>query len=138
MISIITTFDEIFNHILNMSWLYHFNSTLKIPLIWFHKECLDEIFMQTNIIMLKKQILLKIIFIWKITRSILEAFAPKSIIHIIKMLDWIKEKNSPKIIQFFFKTHFFGLKWPLQKNLVFQNANLTKMSTLTQRYVHFD
>jgi hypothetical protein len=44
MIQIITTFDEIFKHTLNMSWLYHFNSIWKIPFIWFHKKHLDEVF----------------------------------------------------------------------------------------------
>jgi hypothetical protein len=44
----ITTFDELFNHILNISWLYHFNSIWKIPFIWFHKKHLDEVFHSNN------------------------------------------------------------------------------------------
>jgi hypothetical protein len=48
MIQIITTFDEICRHMLNMSWLYHFNSIWKIPLMWFHKKHLDEVFHSNN------------------------------------------------------------------------------------------
>jgi hypothetical protein len=43
-IQITTTFDEVLNHILNMSWLYHFNSVRNIPLMWFHKKKLNEVF----------------------------------------------------------------------------------------------
>jgi hypothetical protein len=43
-IQIITTFDEIFNHILNMNWLYHFNSIWKFHSCDFTKKYLDEVF----------------------------------------------------------------------------------------------
>jgi hypothetical protein len=33
---------------------------------------------------------------------------------------------------------FIGLIASLQENATFQKANLTKMTTLTQGYVHFD
>jgi len=44
MIQIITTLDEVFSHILNVSSLNHFNSIWKVSLLWFHKKHLDEIF----------------------------------------------------------------------------------------------
>jgi hypothetical protein len=38
MIQIIVKLDEIFNHILNMSWLYHFSSIWEVSFFWFHKK----------------------------------------------------------------------------------------------------
>jgi len=44
-IQIITTLDEVLNHVLNMSWLKHFNSIWKGPFMWFHKKHLDKVFL---------------------------------------------------------------------------------------------
>jgi hypothetical protein len=41
MIQIITLLDEVLNDVLNMIWLYHFNSILKVPLLWFHKKTIE-------------------------------------------------------------------------------------------------
>jgi hypothetical protein len=38
MIKIIAKLNEVFIHILNMSWLYHFNYNWKVWLMWFHKK----------------------------------------------------------------------------------------------------
>jgi hypothetical protein len=59
-IQIIAKLDEIFSHILNMNWLYHFNYNWKVWFeMWFHKKHMDKIFIQMNINVLKKNTLLK-------------------------------------------------------------------------------
>ncbi len=59
MIKIIAKLNEIFIHILNMSWLYHFNYNWKVWLMWFHKKTSREIFHSNEQSVLKKNILLK-------------------------------------------------------------------------------
>jgi hypothetical protein len=43
-IQMIVNFDEIPSHILNISWLYHFNSIWNVPFMWFHKIYICEDF----------------------------------------------------------------------------------------------
>jgi hypothetical protein len=59
MIQIIAKLDEIFSHILNMDWLYHFNYNWKVCFMWFHKKTYGHFFIQTSISVFKKYILLK-------------------------------------------------------------------------------
>jgi len=99
MIQTIAKLDEVFSHILNMNWLYHFNYNWKVWLMWFHKKHLDKFFIQMNRSVLKKNNLLKIIFIWKMTRSMLEAFVSKSILYVHQNARWNQRKIAPKIKQ---------------------------------------
>jgi hypothetical protein len=84
---IIAKLDEVFSYILNMSWLYHFNYNWKVWFMWFYKKHLDNFFNQTSINVLKNKKNCNFIFIWKITRIILEALASKSILYIYQTLD---------------------------------------------------
>jgi hypothetical protein len=60
-IQIIAKLDEIFSHILNMNWLYHFNYNWKVWFeMWLHKKHLDKFFIQMNINVLKKKIVEKL------------------------------------------------------------------------------
>jgi hypothetical protein len=59
MIPIITTLDEVLSHILNVSWLNHFNSIWKVSLMWFHKKHLDEVFHSNKHNYVSKKKLLK-------------------------------------------------------------------------------
>jgi hypothetical protein len=117
MIQIITTLDEILSHISNISWLYHFNSIWKVPLMWFHKKHLDEVFDSNkhNYVGKKK-------VCWKI---MLQPFVPKSILHVYKKkLDEIKEKW-PQIIQnvFFLKYIFLPKVTPTPPLLYFHPSS---------------
>jgi hypothetical protein len=73
--------DEVFSHILNMNWLYHFNYNWKVWLMWFHKKHLEEFFIQMNISVLKKNILLKNYFHLKVDKNYVEGLYIK--IHFI-------------------------------------------------------
>jgi hypothetical protein len=59
MIQIIVKLDELFNHILNMNWLYHFNYNWTVWFMWFHKNHIDKFFIQTSINVLKNYFHLK-------------------------------------------------------------------------------
>jgi len=92
MIQINVKLNEVLSHILNMKWLYHFNYNWKVWLMWFHKKHLDKFFIQTSTSVLKKTFCWKIIFIWKLTRIMLEAFVSKSILYILSK-HWMKSKK---------------------------------------------
>jgi hypothetical protein len=112
-IQIIAKLNELLNHILNMNWLYHFNCNWKVWLIWFHKKHLDKFFIRISKSVLKKNIFLKIIFIWKMTRIMLEAFVLESILYVYQNAKWNERKFAPKIYQNVLKRVFlFGLKQP--------------------------
>jgi hypothetical protein len=133
MISIITTFDEIFNHILNMSWLYHFNSTLKVPFIWFHKECLDEIFHANKYNYVEKTNFVEIYFHLKNNKNYIGSLCTKIHFTCYQSARLNQGKKFPQNnTKSFFLNTFFWFKVAItKKNATFQNANLTKMSTLT-------
>jgi len=101
MISIIAKLDEIFSYMFNMIWLYHFNYNWKVWLMSFSKTNLDKFFIQKNCknVLKKKKKNWKNIFIWKIIRTMLEAFVSKSILHVYQNARWNQRKIAPKIIQ---------------------------------------
>jgi hypothetical protein len=99
MIQIIAKLDEKLNHILNMNWLYHFNYNWKVWLMWFHKKYMDKFFIQINISVLKKNILLKNYFQLKMKRIMLDAFVSKSILYVYQNARWNQGKIVPKIYQ---------------------------------------
>jgi len=109
MFQIITTFDEVFNHI----WV---DCTISISYEKFHscdftKKIWMRFFNQISIILLKK-ICWKLIFIPKIlTRIMLETFISKSILHMfIKTLDEIQKTLPLKQYKMYFKKYIFLLK----------------------------
>jgi hypothetical protein len=97
MIQIIAKLDEIFNHILNMNWLYHFNYNWKVWLMWNLKKYLDKFFIQMTISVLKKIFCWKFTFIWKMTRIMLEAFVPEFILCVYQNARWNQRKFAHKI-----------------------------------------
>ncbi len=100
MIQIITKLNEIFSHILNMNWLYHFNYNWKVWLMWFHKKHLDKFFIQTSISVLKTNIMLKIYFHLKDDKNYVRGLCIKIEFYMfIKTLDEIYKKNTPNIYQ---------------------------------------
>jgi hypothetical protein len=97
MIKIIAKLNEVFIHILNMSWLYHFNYNWKVWLMWFHKKYIEKFFIQTNKVCWEKTFCWKIIFIWKITKIMLEAFLLKFILYVYQNVRWNQITTAPKI-----------------------------------------
>jgi len=97
-IQIITTFDEVLSHILNMNWLYHFNSIWKISLMWFHqKKHLDEDFHSNKHNYDGKISLLKNYFHLKDNKNYIGTSLYWNLVYMfIKTLDEIKKKLSPK------------------------------------------
>ncbi len=94
MIQIIKTFDKVLSHILNMSWLYHFNSIWKIPLCDFTK-IFGWIFHSKKENYVEKT-KLKNDFYLKDNRNYVEGFLYQNSFNMfIKMLDEIKEKTTP-------------------------------------------
>jgi hypothetical protein len=59
MIQIFAKLNEVFSHVLNMNWLYHSITIEKFDSCNFKKKHLDKFFIEMNINMLKKNILLK-------------------------------------------------------------------------------
>jgi hypothetical protein len=115
MIKIITNFDEVLIHILNLNWLYHFN--WKVWLMWFHKKHLKKFFIQINISVLKKIFWWKITFIWKMIRIMLLGGLCIKIHFICLWKCYMKSKkncpqNIPKYIPA--KSTFSCLKQPPQ------------------------
>jgi hypothetical protein len=99
MIQIIAKLDEIFSQILNMSWLYHFNSIWKVPFLWFHKKDSDEIFHSNkHKCDIDKKNCWKISVIWTITRIMLKAFVSISILYVYQKARWNQIKIILKII----------------------------------------
>jgi hypothetical protein len=107
MIQMIPKLDEIFSHILNMNWLYHFNYNWKVWLLWFHKKHLNKFFIQMNISVLKKNILLKDYFHLKDDKNCCKSLYQNPFYTFIKMLDEIKEKLHPNYTP---KKYIFLLK----------------------------
>jgi hypothetical protein len=95
MIQMIPKLDEIFSHILNMNWLYHFNYNWKFWLVWFHKKHLNKFFIQMSINVLKKNMLLKHYFHLKDDKNCCMPLYQNTFYMFIKMLDEIKENFPP-------------------------------------------
>ncbi len=91
----ITKLARIFNHILHMSSLSHFNSIWKVPLMWFQKKQLDAVFfIQTNVSVWIHYFFWKNTIIWKITRIVWEDLCQKIIFNVSQNTKW-NEKNLP-------------------------------------------
>jgi hypothetical protein len=87
-LQIIITFDEVLIHVLNISWLKHFNSIWKVPFMWFHKKHLDKVFHSNKHNYVEKKIVEKLLLIkrcWGLLYQI-------PLYMFIKMLDEINKK----------------------------------------------
>ncbi len=86
-IEIIAKLDEIFNHILNMNWLYNYN--WKFWFMWFHKKRYGQIFHSNgHKCVEKKHVVERQKLFWK-------PFYQNPFYMFIKMLN--EKENSPKI-----------------------------------------
>ncbi len=99
MIQIIAKLDEVLCHILNMSWLYHFNYNWKVWLMWFHKKHLNIFSIQMNIDVSQKKIVKKLLSFERWKELCWKPLYQNSFYMFIKMLDEIKEKLPPKYTQ---------------------------------------
>jgi hypothetical protein len=103
MIQIITTLDEIFGHILNVSWLNHFNSIWKVSLMWSHKKHLDEVFHLNKHNYVEKKIYWKNYFNLKYNKNNVRGSISTFILHVYQNARWNQRKFDPKIIQILLK-----------------------------------
>jgi len=117
MIQIITTLDEIFNHILNVSSLNHFIFHMKsFTHVISQKTCWMKFFIQTNITMLKKKVYWKNYFSLKDNKNNVRGFISTFILHVYQNAKWNQRKLDPKIIQNLLKINAFSCpKWTVHR-----------------------
>jgi hypothetical protein len=113
-VQIITTLDEVLNHVLNMSWLKHFNSTWKVALMWFHKKNLDKVFHLNKHNYVEKTKLLKLYFCFKNNKNHVGGFCIKFHFTCFFKCSMKSMKNYPQNnTKCTPKKTFSCLKWPL-------------------------
>ncbi len=100
-IQMITKLDEVFNHLLHMNSLPHSNSIWRVPLMWFHKKCMDENFIQTSVNMytVNTQKVVEKFIIWKLIKFVLEVLCQKSILYVYQNNRRNQKIYALKIIQ---------------------------------------
>ncbi len=97
MIQIIAKLDEVFSHVLNMNWLYHFNYNWKVWFMWFHKKTSGQFFYSNkHKCVEKKHFIGKLPSFERWQELCWRLLYQNPFYMFIKMLDEIKEKLPPK------------------------------------------
>jgi hypothetical protein len=95
----IANLDEIFNHTLNINWLYDLISLWKVPLMWFHKNIWMKFFIQMSISLKTNNIFEKKYYFQKVMRIALNVLCFKSILCVSQNTRWNKTKSTTKTMQ---------------------------------------
>jgi hypothetical protein len=114
MIQINAKLDEVLNHILDMNWLYHFNSNWKFWLVWFQNKYLNKFFHSNKHKCVEKKHFVEIFLSFKRWQELCWRPMYRNPFHMfMKMLDEIKEKLLSKYTKIYPpKNTFSCLKQP--------------------------